>query len=162
MTTTETVSAATTNIPNRAVCPQCEAVFKSRQGLAGHLRFRHGNAEWSDAVDRAKAQRINTLSSFAGMPGLPQSTQLLIAKLHRKYTAGKKVNPPTDCVLCGAVCKTPQGLSGHMRYRHGFGAQKSDPRATAELVRYVQSNEMPEIAQEAIWEKILRIEGFRW
>lgn len=96
------------------------------------------------------------------MPGLPQPTQLLIAKLHRKNTAGKKSDPPTDCVLCGALCKTPQGLSGHMRYRHGFGANKSDPRATTELVRYVQSNEMPEIAREAIWEKILRLEGFRW
>jgi hypothetical protein len=48
-----------------------------------------------------------------------------------------------------------------MRYRYGFGANKSDPRATAELVRYVQSNEMPEMAREAIWEKILRLEGFR-
>lgn len=96
------------------------------------------------------------------MPGLPQPTQLLIAKLHRKYTAGKKSEPPTDCVLCGAICKTPQGLSGHMRYRHGFGAQKADPRATTELVRFVQSNEMPEVAREAIWEKVLRLEGFRW
>lgn len=137
-------------------------MFKSTQGLAGHIRFRHGNAEWSDAVDRAKAQRIDTLTSFASMQELPQPTQLLIAKLHRKYTAGNKSNPPTDCVLCGAITKTPQGLSGHMRYRHGFGAQKVDPRATTELVRYVQSNEMPELAKEAIWEKILRIEGFRW
>jgi hypothetical protein len=96
------------------------------------------------------------------MAALPQPTQLLIAKLHRKYTAGKKTDPPTDCVLCGAICKTPQGLSGHMRYRHGFGGQKADPRATTDLVRYVQSNEMPDIVREAIWEKILRLEGFRW
>jgi len=146
----------------QAICPQCESLFKSRQGLAGHMRFRHGNAEWSDAVDRAKAQRVDTLMSFSGMSGLPQSTQLLIARLHRKHTTGKKTDPPTDCVLCGAVCKTPQGLSGHMRYRHGFGSQKSDPRATTELVRYVQAHEMPEVAREAIWEKILRLEGFRW
>ncbi len=146
----------------QAVCPQCESLFKSRQGLAGHMRFRHGNAEWSDAVDRAKAQRVDTLMSFSGMSGLPQSTQLLIARLHRKHTTGKKTDPPTDCVLCGAVCKTPQGLSGHMRYRHGFGPQKTDPKATTELVRYVQAHEMPEVAREAIWEKILRLEGFRW
>jgi len=137
-------------------------VFKSRQGLAGHRRFRHGNAEWSDAVDRSRAQRFYTLTSFAGMPDLPQSTQLLIARLHRRYTSGKKTAPPTDCVLCGAVCKTAQGLSGHMRYRHGFGPQKNDPRATTELVRFVQANEMPDVAREAIWEKILRLEGFRW
>ncbi len=141
---------------------QCDAVFKSSQGLAGHLRFRHGNAEWSDAVDRAKAQRIDTLTSFSGMRGLPQPTQLLIAKLHRKYTDGNKSKPPTDCVLCGAICKTPQGLSGHMRYRHGYGAQKADPRSTTELIRYVQTNEIPDVVQEAIWEKILRLEGFRW
>ncbi|MCZ6538977.1 MAG: hypothetical protein O6922_04025 [Chloroflexi bacterium] len=158
--TSETVEA--TRPTGRAVCPQCESVFKTTQGLAGHLRFRHGNAEWSDAVDRAKAQRVDTLSSFSGLPGLPQSTQLLIARLHRKYTTGKKTNPPTDCVLCGAVCKSPQGLSGHMRYRHGFGSQKHDPRATTELVKYVQAHEMPEVAREAIWEKILRLEGFRW
>jgi|TARA_Y100000294_G_C8352828_1_gene255457 hypothetical protein len=96
------------------------------------------------------------------MSGLPQSTQLLIAKLHRKYTAGKKSSPPADCILCGAVCKSPQGLSGHMRYRHGFGAQKNDPRATTDLVKYVQTHEMPDVAREAIWEKILRLEGFRW
>ena len=151
-----------TSKPKQAVCPQCDAVFKSAQGLSGHIRFRHGNSEWSDAVDRARAQRIDTLTSFAGMPDLPQPTQLLIAKIHRKYTAGKKSEPPTDCVLCGAVCKTPQGLSGHMRYRHGFGAQKTDPRAATELVRFVQTTDMPELAKEAIWEKILRIEGFRW
>ncbi|MDA1279383.1 MAG: hypothetical protein O3B95_05000 [Chloroflexi bacterium] len=137
-------------------------MFKSAQGLAGHLRFRHGDAEWSDAVDRANAQRIDTLTSFSSMPGLPQSTQLLVAKLHRKYTRGKKVEPPTDCVLCGALCKTPQGLSGHMRYRHGYGRIKSDPRATTELVRYVQTHDVPEVVREAIWEKILRLEGFRW
>lgn len=105
---------------------------------------------------------MDTLASFSGMAGLPQPTRLLIARLHRKYTTGTKSSPPTDCVLCGAVCKTPQGLSGHMRYRHGSGPQKNDPRATAELVRYVQTHDMPDVAREAIWEKVLRLEGFRW
>ena len=49
-----------------------------------------------------------------------------------------------------------------MRYRHGFGPQKNDPRATTDLVRYVQAHEMPDVVREAIWEKILRLEGFRW
>lgn len=143
-------------------CPQCEAVFKSSQGLAGHRRFRHGNTEWSEAVDRSRAQKLEALNSFSSLPGLPQPTQLLIAKLHRKLASANKVSPPTDCVLCGAVCKTAQGLSGHMRYRHGYGVQRSDPRAAIELVRYAQTNDLPELVREAIWEKILRLEGFRW
>ncbi len=126
------------------------------------MRFRHGDAEWSAAVDRAQAQRVEALESFAAMSNLPRATALLIAKLLRRYSEHHRGPGPTDCVVCGAVCKTPQGLSGHMRYRHGAGGQKADRRGAAELIRFLQTTRLPPIVSEAVWEKVLRMEGFRW
>lgn len=146
----------------RVLCRQCGASFKSAQGLAGHRRFRHGDAEWSAAVDRAQAQRLEALQSFAEVPGLPTSIALLVAKLQRRYSARKNEPGPTDCVICGAITRTPQGLSGHMRYRHGAGGQKTDRRAAAELIRYINTARVPPMVAEALWEKVLRLEGFRW
>ena len=130
--------------------------------MAGHKRFRHSDPEWAASVDRGRRQRVEALSSFAAMPGLPRPTALLIAKLQRKYTVTRREAPPTDCVICGAICKTSQGLSGHMRYRHGAGGQPSDRRSIAELVRYSQTHNLPAAVAEAVWEKVLRMEGFRW
>lgn len=143
-------------------CEQCGAGFRTSQGLAGHMRFRHGDASWSASVDRAREQRAESLASFSAMPAIPRSTALLIAKLQRRYGTQHREPSPTDCVICGAVCKTSQGLSGHMRYRHGAGGQGPDRRNAAELVRYVQMHTLPEPVAEAVWEKILRMEGFRW
>ena len=145
-----------------AVCQQCGASFRTNQGLAGHGRFRHADAEWSATVDRAREQRAESLASFASMGSLPRATALLIAKLQRRYGPRRRDPSPTDCVICGAVCKTSQGLSGHMRYRHGAGGQRPDRRSAAELVRYVQTHNLPEAVAEAVWEKVLRMEGFRW
>jgi hypothetical protein len=49
-----------------------------------------------------------------------------------------------------------------MRYRHGAGAQRTDKRAATELIRFLTSSRVPELVSEALWEKILRLEGFRW
>ena len=146
----------------QAECPQCGAVFRTAQGLAGHKRFRHGDPDWSAAVDRAQAQRLQLLESFQSLTELPRSTALLIAKLQARYGERRKTPSATDCVLCGAVCKTPQGLSGHMRYRHGAGAQRTDKHAATELIRFLTSNRVPELVSEALCEKVLRLEGFRW
>ena len=149
-------------VTRSAICEQCGASFRTRQGLAGHMRFRHSDASWSASIDRAREQKAESLASFSSMPSLPRSTALLIAKLQRKYGGRRQEPSPTDCVICGAVCKTSQGLSGHMRYRHGAGVQKSDRRSSAELVRYLQKYTLPEPIKEAVWEKVLRMEGFRW
>lgn len=145
-----------------ATCPQCGAEFKTTQGLSGHKRFRHGDSEWAERVDRAQAQRLETLDSFATMPGLPPSIALLVTKLRRRYSQEGQARPATDCVICGAVCKTSQGLAGHMRYRHGAGGERNNRRSAAELIRFLNSNTVPTVVSEAIWEKILRLEGFRW
>ncbi|MDA1297854.1 MAG: C2H2-type zinc finger protein [Chloroflexi bacterium] len=145
-----------------AVCDQCGAGFRSNQGLAGHTRFRHADASWSASVDRAREQKAESLASFSAMPALPGATALLIAKLQRRYGTRRHDPSPTDCVICNAVCKTSQGLSGHMRYRHGAGGAKPNRRSAAELVRYVQTHSLPEPVAEAVWEKVLRMEGFRW
>jgi hypothetical protein len=126
------------------------------------MRFRHGDAEWSERVDRAQAQKMETLDSFATMPGLPTSIALLVTKLRRRNSADGGARPATDCVICGAVCKSSQGLAGHMRYRHGAGGQRNDRRSAAELIRFLNSNSVPLMVAEALWEKILRLEGFRW
>ncbi len=149
-------------VSRTALCEQCGAGFRSRQGLAGHIRFRHSDASWSASVDRAREQKAESLASFSAMPALPRATALLIAKLQRRYGGRRQDPSPTDCVICGAVCKTSQGLSGHMRYRHGAGGQKPDRRSAAELVRYAQTHSLPEPVSEAVWEKVLRMEGFRW
>ena len=145
-----------------ATCPQCGAEFKTPQGLSGHIRFRHGDAEWSERVDRAQAQRLDTLDSLATMPNLPPPVALLIARLRRKYSREGTARPATDCVICGAVCKTSQGLAGHMRYRHGAGGQRNSRQSAAELIRFLNTNTVSAVVAEAIWEKILRLEGFRW
>jgi hypothetical protein len=145
-----------------AECRQCGAVFRTAQGLAGHRRFRHGDAEWSASVDRAQAQRMQLLDTFQTLPELPKATALLIARLQARYGGRRGQRSATDCVVCGAVCKTPQGLSGHMRYRHGAGAQRTDRHTAADLIRYLTTNRLPEPVAEAIWEKVLRLEGFRW
>lgn len=149
-------------VARAAVCDQCGAGFRSKQGLAGHTRFRHSDASWSASVDRAREQKAESLASFSATPSLPRATALLIAKLQRKYGGRRQDPSPTDCVICGAVCKTSQGLSGHMRYRHGAGGAKPDRRSAAELVRYAQTHSLPEPVAEAVWEKVLRMEGFRW
>lgn len=149
-------------VSRTVLCDVCGAGFKSKQGLAGHLRFRHSDASWSASVDRAREQKAESLASFSSMPALPRATALLIAKLQRRYGGRRQDPSPTDCVICGAVCKTSQGLSGHMRYRHGAGGIKPDRRSSAELIRYAQRNTLPELVTEAVWEKILRMEGFRW
>lgn len=113
-------------------------------------------------MDRARELKAESLASFSAMPSLPRSTALLIAKLQRRYGGRRQDPAPTDCVICGAVCKTSQGLSGHMRYRHGAGGTRPDRRSAAELVRYAQTNALPEPVAEAVWEKVLRMEGFRW
>lgn len=145
-----------------AICDQCGAGFRSKQGLAGHVRFRHADVSWSASVDRGREQKAESLASFSAMPALPRSTALLIAKLQRRYGSRRQDPSPTDCVICGAVCKTSQGLSGHMRYRHGAGGTRPDRRSAAELVRYAQTHALPEPVAEAVWEKVLRMEGFRW
>ena len=143
-------------------CKQCNQHFKTSQGLAGHMRFRHGDAEWSAAVDRAQKQRLELLESFAAMPTLPASVALLVAKLRQKYGDHRTGPEETSCVICGVVSKTPQGLSAHMRFRHGAGISKSGAGMSGELLRILSRYSLPEPVAEAVWEKVLRLEGFRW
>ncbi len=126
------------------------------------MRFRHEDLEWSAAVDRAQRQRLETLDSFAAMPSLPPAVELLVAKLRQKYGEHRIGPGSTTCVVCGAVCKTPQGLSGHMRYRHGANPSRAEPGRSAELLRLLAQRSFPEPVAEAVWEKVLRLEGFRW
>jgi len=143
-------------------CELCKQVFKTPQGLAGHMRFRHGDAEWSAAVDRAQKQRLELLESFAAMPALPSSTALLVAKLRQKYGDHRTGPAETSCVICGIVCKTPQGLSAHMRFRHRAGTSRSEAGKSGELLRMLSRHSFPDPVVEAVWEKVLRLEGFRW
>lgn len=143
-------------------CTLCDQRFKTPQGLAGHMRLRHGDAEWSAAVDRAQCQRLELLDSFASMPVLPASVALLVAKLRQKYGSRRTGSPQTECVICGIRCKTSQGLSAHMRFRHGAGSPRSAARRSAELLRVLSRYSLPEPVVEAVWEKVLRLEGFRW
>jgi len=143
-------------------CPLCKQHFRTPQGLAGHTRFRHGDAEWSAVVDRAQKQRLETLDSFAAMPTLPASIALLVAKLRQKYGEGRTRPGDTTCVVCGAQFKTSQGLSAHMRFRHGAGAPQSAAGSSAELLRALSRYSFSEPVAEAVWEKVLRLEGFRW
>ncbi|NQU96555.1 MAG: hypothetical protein HQ548_02765 [Chloroflexi bacterium] len=143
-------------------CRLCGQHFKTPQGLAGHMRFRHGDAEWSAAVDRAQEQRLELLESFADMPTLPSSVALLVAKLRQKYGDRRTVPGETRCVICDIVCKTPQGLAAHMRFRHGSGTSRSGSGRSGELLRILSRYSLPEPVTEAVWEKVLRLEGFRW
>jgi hypothetical protein len=126
------------------------------------MRFRHGDPEKSAELDRAHRQRLETLDSFAAMPDLPASIALLVSKLRQKYGNRRAAPGDTRCLVCGAECKTSQGLSAHMRFRHGAGASSSGFGSPAELLRALARHTYPEAIEEAIWEKVLRLEGFRW
>jgi|GEM_PF-3509228 ribosomal protein S27E len=145
-------------------CPVCGAQFKTPQGLAGHKRFRYGDARADADATRAQSARLELLEEFEENPNVPPNTTVLMARLNRRYGDRRGIRSDTDCVVCGAVCKTSQGLAGHMRHRHGAGttAPGNDARLAAELVRYIAVTELPEPIEEALWEKILRLSGFRW
>ena len=149
-------------------CPQCSDQFKSAQGLAGHKRFRHADSERDAEITRSQGQKLESLQAFADDPDLTPGTAVLIARLNRKYGARKGKRSDTNCLVCSAVCRTPQGLSGHMRHQHGARAGTTtataaeDLRKTGDLLRYIRATSLPEPVLEAIWEKVLRLSGFRW
>ncbi len=145
-------------------CNRCSAEFKTAQGLAGHLRFRHGDPGREAEADRAHRQRLETLSDYEEDPAVPPATAVLIARLKRRYGDMKGRSGPTNCVVCGAQCRTSQGLAGHMRHRHGAGrtAGSSDRDRAGELLQFLHSSQLLDPVSEAVWEKVLRLSGFRW
>ena len=146
----------------RVPCSQCGADFRTAQGLAGHRRFRHVDREWAESTDRTQAQRLKALEAIAATPNLPPGVEFLIARMLRKYGSARSSPGPSDCLVCGVVCRTPQGLAGHMRHRHGAGWGRADRGTSAALVRWLNTGRPAEPIAEAVWEKVLRMEGFRW
>jgi hypothetical protein len=152
-------------VTTSVACPVCGAQFKTPQGLSGHRRFRHGDARRDAQANRAQTARLELLGEYEENPNIPPNTAVLIARLKRRYGDRRGIRSDTNCVVCGAVCKTAQGLAGHMRHRHGAGtstAPGNDLRLAGELVRYIDAIELPEPVEEAVWEKVLRLSGFRW
>ena len=146
-------------------CPVCRAEFKTAQGLAGHQRFRHADAEKDAEANRAQRQRLEMLGGYEADSLIPPATAVLIARLKRRYGDRRGLKGDTNCVVCGAVCRTPQGLAGHMRHRHSAGSSSiagKDLGKAADLLRYLHATELPEPIAEAVWEKIFRLSGFRW
>lgn len=151
--------------PGPVVCPVCSAEFKTAQGLAGHRRFRHGDAEKDAQANRSQRQRMEILEGYETDSLIPPATAVLIARLKRRYGDRRGRKGDTNCLICGAVTRTPQGLAGHMRHRHSAGSSSTagkDLGKAADLLRYLHATELPEPIAEAVWEKIFRFSGFRW
>ncbi len=146
-------------------CPVCSAEFKTAQGRAGHHRFRHADAEKDAETNRSQRQRLNTLEGYEADSLITPAAAVLIARLKRRYGDRRGMMGDTNCVICGAVCRTSQGLAGHMRHRHIAGSSSTAGRdlgRAADLLRYLHATELPEPITEAVWEKIFRLSGFRW
>ena len=155
----------TESTPRLVSCPVCSAEFKSSQGLAGHQRFRHADAEKDAAANRSQRQRLDMLAGYEADSLIPPATAVLIARLKRRYGDKRGRKGDTNCLVCGAVCRTSQGLAGHMRHRHSAGSSSTagkDLGRAADLLRYLRATELPEPIAEAVWEKIFRLSGFRW
>lgn len=145
-------------------CELCGKPFKTPQGLSGHLRFRHADPEldvqWTESRDGSWSYLQSLISSRKAPPVVKAKISYLLAKSAEDVGSSRN----SLCPECGYQCRTPQGLSGHLRFRH-FLAPPGNPRLARLyevelLVKFLDGHSLPEEVQEALWERISRLLGF--
>ena len=145
-------------------CELCQRVFKTPQGLSGHLHFRHGERELDALWTRSREKKWFYLQGLVSRRDVPSLVAAEVSYLLAKELAHVGSADKSICPRCGHRCKTPQGLSGHVRFRHLPSSQarivSSRFQEVGRLVDFLDGYSLPEEVQVALWERICRLLGF--